>query len=320
MAAVDAVLDLFVAHGRFDEPSKGRLKFLVDDLGPERFRSLWEDAFAVAKQREHPPLPEVELLDDADRAAILAQAPPGGWTAGVRPQRTPGLASVTVDVPLGDTNASELRLFCDLADQCADGFLTFTRDQNITFRNVPLAKVAVIRAALAPRQVFLLGEGETAQIRACTGSAVCSLGITDSPGAGRGLAENAALSRNSALRVFVSGCPNSCAQHQIGDIGLAGSKVRVGGVTTDGYQVFLGAVLERQLVGEVVGRVAERDLDAAITAIVGTWEALRHHGEPLGATVRRLGIDAFAAQLEAALSDRWASGPELAEELILTIA
>jgi sulfite reductase beta subunit-like hemoprotein len=320
LAALDAVIDLFVAHGRFDEPSKGRLKFLVDDLGAERFRSLWEDAVAAAAERERPPLPDVELLAEADRAAILAQAPPGGWTIGVRPQRTPGLASVTVDVPLGDTNASELRLFCDLADQCADGHLTFTRDQNVTFRNVPLAKVATIRAALAHRNVFLLGEGETAQIRACTGSAVCSLGITDSPGAGSRLADNAALSRNSALRVFVSGCPNSCAQHQIGDIGLAGSKVRVGGVTTDGYQVYLGAVLEQQLVGEVVGRVAERDLDAAVTAIVGTWEALRHHGEPLGATVRRLGIDAFAAQIEAALSDRWASGPELAEELVLTIS
>jgi sulfite reductase beta subunit-like hemoprotein len=319
LAAVEAVLDVFVAHGRFDEPAKGRLKFLVDDLGPERFRTMWQDAFAVAREREHPPVPDVELLAEADRAAILAQAPPGGWTIGVRPQRTPGLASVTVDVPLGDTNASELQLFCDLADRCADGSLTFTRDQNVTFRNVPLAEVAVIRAALAHRHVFLLGEGVAAQIRACTGSAVCSLGITDSPGAGRRLADNAALARSSSLRVFVSGCPNSCAQHQIADIGLAGSKVRVAGATTDGYQVFLGAVLDRQLVGEVVGRVAERDLDAAVTAIVGTWEALRHHDEPLGATVRRLGMDAFSAQIEAALSDRWAVGPEPAEELAVSL-
>jgi hypothetical protein len=62
--------------------------------------------------------------------------------------------------------------------------------------------------------------------------------------------------------------------------------------------------------------VAERDLDAAVTAIVGTWEALRHHGEPLGVTARRLGLDAFSAQVEAALSDRWASGPEVSEEMV----
>jgi sulfite reductase beta subunit-like hemoprotein len=318
-AAVDALLELFVVHGHFDEPAKGRMKFVVADLGPDGFRTVWQELFEAAKARDRPPVPDVEVLVAADRAAILAQSPPGGWTIGVRPQRTPGLASVTIDVPLGDTNASELQLCCDLADQCADGSLTFTRDQNITFRNVPLAKVAQIRAALGHRSVHLLGEGATAQIRACTGSAVCSLGITDAPGAGNGLAANAALSRNSALRVFVSGCPNSCAQHQIGDIGLAGSKVRVKGVTTDGYQVFLGADLAQHLVGEVVGRVAAPDLDAAVTAIVGTWEALRHHGEQLGLTVRRLGIDAFSAQIQAALDDRWAPGPEPAEELAVTI-
>src|SRR5918995_956883 len=236
-------------------------------------------------------------------------SPSPGAGLGVRPQRTAGLASVTIDLPLGDTCSSELQLCCDLADRHADGHLTFTRDQNITFRNVPVAAVAAIRAALAERGVWLLGEGRTALIRACTGSAVCSLGITDAPGAGHDLAHGVpALARNSSLRVFVSGCPNSCAQHQIGDIGLAGSKVRVEGVTTDGYHVFLGADLDRHELGDVVGRVAARDLDAAAAAIVGTWEALRHPGEALGATVRRFGAEAFSLQIQAALADRWAPG------------
>lgn len=315
LPAVEALIDVFVAHGRFEEPAKARLKVLVQDLGADRFRSLWQAAFDEARRRPHPAPPEVEVLDEADRAAVLTEVPPGGWTAGVRPQRTPGLASVTIDLPLGDTCAAELDLVCDLADRHADGHVTLTRDQNLTFRNVPLAAVATIRAALAERGVHLLGEGRTAQIRACTGASVCALGITDSPGAGRALAGNAALSRNAALRVFVSGCPNSCAQHQIGDIGLAGSKVRVGGRTVDGYQVYLGADLARREVGEVVGRVAATDLDAAVTAVVGTWEALRHPGEGLGAFARRLGLDALSAQVQAALGHRWAPGPEPFDEV-----
>jgi len=312
LAAVEALVDTFVAHGRFDEPAKGRMKFLVDALGPDGFRAAWQAAFDAAKARPTPPEPlaPVELLGEPDRAEILRHVPPGGWSAGVRPQRTPGLASVTIDLPLGDTCASELVLCCDLADRYADGHLTFTRDQNIAFRNVALPGVAAIRAALAERGVSLLGEGRTAQIRACTGASVCALGITDSPGAGRGLAGNPALARNSALRLFVSGCPNACAQHQIGDIGLAGSKVRVNGRTTDGYQVYLGADLEEHEIGAVVGRVAEADLDAAVTAIVGTWEALRHPGESLGRTVRRFTHEAFSLQIQAALADRWAPGPE----------
>ena len=299
MAAVEALVEVFVQEGRFEEPAKARLKFLVADLGPAGFRAAWQDAFTAALDRVHTEVAPVEVLGEGDRAAILAESPPGGWSVGVRPQRTPGLASVTIDLPLGDTCASELQLCCDLADRYADEHLTFTRDQNITFRNVPLAGVSAIRAALAERGVSLLGEGQTAQIRACTGSAVCALGITDSPGAGRGLAANGALARNSALRVFVSGCPNSCAQHQIADIGLAGSKVRVDGATTDGYQVFLGADMAAHEVGVVVGRVAEADLDTAVTAIVGTWEALRHPGEGMGAMVRRLGVDAISAQVQA---------------------
>lgn len=319
MAAVEAIVDVFVGEGRFEEPAKARMKQLVEDMGADAFRSAWTAANASALDRVHPEVAPVDVLGEGDRAAVLAETPPGGWTQGVRPQRTPGLASVTIDLPLGDSCSSELELCADLADHHADGHLTFTRDQNVTFRNVPLAGVAAIRAALAERGVYLLGEGTTAQMRACTGASVCALGITDSPGAGRLLAGNAALARSSALRVFVSGCPNSCAQHQIADIGLAGSKVRVAGRTTDGYQVFLGADLARHELGEVAGRVATEDLDVAVTAIVGTWEALRHPGEALGTTVRRLGLDAVSAQIRAVLEDRWAIGPEPADQVAVAV-
>lgn len=106
------------------------------------------------------------------------------------------------------------------------------------------------------------------------------------------------------------GARTPAAQHQIADIGLAGSKVRVDGQTVDGYQVFMGADLDAHLLGEVVGRVAETHLDAAVDAIVGSWEALRHHGETLGRTARRIGLEAFSNQIKASLEDRWADGPE----------
>lgn len=314
-AAVEAIVEVFVDHGDFDNPAKGRMKFVVDRLGADGFRGEFDAALGRQLGRPQPEVPEVEVLSDEDRTVILAETPPGGWSLGVRPQRSAGLATVTIDLPLGDTNSSEFELFCDLADRHADGHLTLTRDQNVSFRNVGLAGVAAIRAAIAERGLFLLGEGRTAQIRTCTGASVCALGITDSPGLGRGLADRPSLRRNSALRVFVSGCPNSCAQHQIGDIGLAGSKVRVNGVTTDGYQVFLGSDLADHQFGEVVGRVSETDVGTALDAVIGTWEALRHHGESLSNTVRRVGLDAISLQVQAVMEDRWAPGPEPAAEV-----
>ena len=310
LAAVEAIVDVFVTHGAFDEPAKGRLKFLVADLGGELLHALWAAAYASARRRPRPALPPVDVLDDADHEAVLALCPPGGWGVGVRPQRTAGLASVTIDVLLGDIGADDVALICELADRHADGFLTLTRDQNITLRNVALGDVDAIRRRLAGRALDVLGEGASAHIRACTGSAVCALGITDAPGAGHGLADRPSLRRNPQLRVFVSGCPNSCAQHQIADIGLAGSKVRVGGRTVDGYQVYVGCDLDRHRIGEVIGRVAAGDLGDAVDAVVGSWEALRHGAETLGVTARRVGIGAFAEQIGAALDRSWAVGPE----------
>jgi sulfite reductase beta subunit-like hemoprotein len=314
LAAVEATVELYVAEGDADRPAKGRLKWVLDRLGPEELRRRWSSAFDEARRRPRPPVPDVELLGDADRVAVLSRRPPGGWGRGVRPQRTPGLALVTVDLPMGDTCGSELELLADLADRHGDGALMLTRDQNVTLRNVGLDALTSIRSAVATRGLHLDGETDTAAVRACTGSQVCSLGITDAPGAGRALTGLTSLRRNPALRVHVSGCPNSCSQHQAGDVGLAGSKVRIGGRTTDGYHLFVGTRIENGLFGEAVGRVAEADLHPAVDAVVGLWESVRRAGETMGTTFRRIGLDAVAAQLETTLAERWATGvePELA--------
>jgi ferredoxin-nitrite reductase len=217
---------------------------------------------------------------------------------------------VTIAIPLGDLSSSELLLFADLADRYGDGFITITRDQDLTMRNVAVEHVPKIRDAIAPRGLGLLAEHPGALLRACTGAAVCALGITRAPDGAKQLADLVSLARNSSLRVHVSGCPNSCAQHQVADIGLAGTRLRVEGRTTDGYQLFVGSDPEGGQVGEVVGRVAERDLPAAIDAVIGVWESTRSAGETIGRTARRVGLDAFTAYVAAVLEDRWATASQ----------
>ena len=310
LAAAEALIDVFLAHGDFENPTKGRLKYAVQQLGAEGFRQAWKDAFRAAGKRPHPEPAPVKIPTEADRVAILRVVPPGGWSAGVRPQRRTGLAYVTVDAPMGDLYGADLEVLSDLADRFCDGALNLSRDQNVVLRNVPVAAVAEVREKLLELGLYLLGEAHVATVRACTGSAVCALGITTAPDTGISLLKSPGLGRNSSLRVHISGCPNSCAQHQIGDIGLAGSKVKVGGKARDGYQIFLGADLDVHRAGEIVGRVAAEDVPAAVEAVVGTWESLRHSAETLGQTVNRLGHEAFAANIETAMRGRWESGPE----------
>jgi sulfite reductase beta subunit-like hemoprotein len=306
-----ALTEVFVAHGDLEKPAKGRMKFCIEAMGADAFRVAWQVAFARACRATDRADPvAVALLEPGDRAAAIRRRPGGGWSAGVRPQREAGLASLTIALPLGDTNRSELELIADLADRHGDGHLVLGRDQDVVLRNVPVDRVDAIRLALAPRGLTFAGEGADAAVRACTGSAVCALGISAAPADGRTLLATPGLRRNSALRVHVSGCPNSCAQHQAGDIGLAGTKVRLGGATRLGYHLYLGADLASGRVGELVGRMAADDAPSVLDAVIGTWEATRHGGESLSATVHRLGIDAFAAALESVLDDRWATGAE----------
>ncbi|MGH8973304.1 MAG: hypothetical protein ACRD0C_08880, partial [Acidimicrobiia bacterium] len=99
MAAAEAIFDLFVTHGDFESPPKGRLKFVVEKLGEDGFRAAWEQYFEAAKARPQPEPVAIEILGEADRVAILSHVPAGGWRPGVRPQRTPGLATLVVDIP-----------------------------------------------------------------------------------------------------------------------------------------------------------------------------------------------------------------------------
>jgi sulfite reductase beta subunit-like hemoprotein len=308
VAAAEALVDVFVAHGDFEHPAKARMKHLVAAMGAEGFRAAWVRAFSAAKAHPRLAPPAVDVLPPADRAAVLAAAPRGGWSAGVRPQRAAGRAMVTVDVPMGDLVGDALVHLADVAECFSDGTLRITRDQDVLLRDVPVERIDELRDVLERAGMHILGEGAAPRVRACTGAAVCALGITTAPGAGLALLRSTALARHPSLRVSVSGCPNSCAQHQAADIGLAGTKVRLGGRVGPGYQVFVGADLERDVCGEVVGRVAVGDVVAAVDALVGTWEAVRHDGEPIGRAFRRIGLDAIAAHVAALLEQRWAPG------------
>ncbi|MDQ3932487.1 MAG: nitrite/sulfite reductase [Actinomycetota bacterium] len=310
VAAGTALVDVYVAHGDFDRPNKARLKFLIRDLGASQFLGLFHQAYTRALAQTQPPTLHFEVLAPVDLARVVAQAPEGGWSSGVRPQRAPGRALVTVAVPLGDLDVEDLRGLADLADRFADGHLYPTRNQNLTLREVTLQHVPTLRERLRAIGLLLDGADQAGDVRACTGGPVCALAITPAQQVAADLLSSPALARNSHLRVHLSGCPNACAQHQIADIGFSGGKVSIGGRQALGYQVWLGGDLQESRVGSVVGRIAHQDVAAIIEAIVGLWEALRQRGETFAETAVRLGIESFAAHIGRVFQGRWEAGPE----------
>lgn len=315
LPALHALFDVYIEHGDFDQPTKARMKFLVRKLGPARFVELFRESYEHARERPWPEPPKLSTPLSSSIADILSRAPAGGWSRGVRPQRIPGWAMVTVNVPLGDLRSYELRRLCDIADDIADGHLYLTRNQNVMFRWVPLGAIPAVSAALATVGLSVDGADQARDVAVCTGGPVCSLALTPAQSVAARLLEHPALVRNSDLQVKISGCPNACAQHQIADLGFSGGKVTIAGVSMLGYQVWLGGDLAADTIGRVVGRVAERDVPAITDAIIGVWEALRDRGETLAETVARIGTEGFKAQIAAVFKGRWEPGPEPEESV-----
>jgi sulfite reductase (ferredoxin) len=296
LAAALALTETFIDLGDLDNPKKGRMKFVIEAHGEDAFRAAWNERFErLSATTDFQPEP-VDIPDVARLAEIMAHRPDGGWGDGVRPQRTPGLTLVTVNVPLGDLTGADLRVLADLA-RLGDGYLYATRNQNVQFRDVPVGRVAELRAELSALGLGLEAADSSVDVRACTGSAVCSLAITAAPTAGVRIAASPLLARNGSLRVHVSGCPNSCAQHQAADVGLSGGKVRINGVTRLGYALVVGADVAAGRLGQPIGRVASEDVEPAVSGVIGTWESLRHPGERLVETLDRVGTDVFGSHV-----------------------
>jgi sulfite reductase beta subunit-like hemoprotein len=292
--AVWSVIDWFLSEGDIEDVAKGRLKFVIEAKGEAAFRA------GVAKRFDDlaasdVPVPPVSLPAPARREEAFAEAPLGGWRDGVAPERRPGLASVTVRVPLGDLLADELEHIAELAPW---EDVVLTRDQNVVLPSVPVGDVPKLTARLAEIGLGPDGVRSALDVRACPGLAFCSLAITASQLVA--LSIEAALQERPDLRdasVAVSGCPNSCTKHQAADVGFAGAKVKVGNQVGLGYQMFLGSDLPAGLVGEPVLRVLEEEVPRAATAALEIWKAARRPGEPPGPTYRRLGLATVAGAI-----------------------
>jgi ferredoxin-nitrite reductase len=114
--------------------------------------------------------------------------------------------------------------------------------QNLIIPNVPDAGVEALKSALEkvglPWQASKIRGG----LIACTGNSYCKFASTDTKGHALELASylEKKLELDQPINIHLTGCPNSCAQHYIGDIGLLGTKVKVSGETKEGYHVFVG--------------------------------------------------------------------------------
>ncbi len=315
LPVAQAISRVFARLGEKKNRARARIKFLVANLGIDEFRRIvleerqkltpdprWTDFLSGVNAQTEVPLRRGVSLNGSER-------PEGfdAWYAtNVYHQRQPGYVVATVNLPLGDITADQLRALAEIARRFVKETIRTTVEQNIVLRWVSEGDLPELYSAL---KAIGLGEpnaGTIVDVTACPGTDTCKLGIASSRGLARELRQRLSeksLELDSAvkdLRIKVSGCFNSCGQHHIADIGFYGISRNINGYTVPHFQVMLGGKLKDNAgaYGLAAGAVPSKRIPEVVTRITERYVRDRQKGESFQDFIGRIGKKEVKAVME----------------------
>jgi sulfite reductase (ferredoxin) len=250
---------------------RARLKFLFLQHGwtAERFKAEIEARLGAPLA---PGVPD-DPPDDAYRDHV-----------GIHAQRQPGYCYIGVAVLRGRLTADQMRVAADLADRYGSGAVRTTSMQNFLIPNVRRENAPALARELEAAGFAIEASPFRRGTVACTGSEFCKLALTETKGFARGLVESLEQRLpgfDQQLRINVTGCPNSCGQHWIADLGIEGKKVKVDGAVVDAYYFCVGGAVGRhQAVARPIGlRLPATGVAPAIERLLRAFQAERRDDE-----------------------------------------
>jgi sulfite reductase beta subunit-like hemoprotein len=288
----EATVRLFHAMGNRENKHRARLKYVLRKLGEPDFRAAYQAkldevaAEALAELREAPQpatTPAAAVIDDGPRAdGYLA------WKASATfAQRQEGYASVYVRLPLGDVTSNQLRELGKIATQFGDGTVRLSIDQNLLIPWVDTKSLPSLYKALVALDLAQLDRKTARDVTSCPGAETCNLAVTKSRAVAASIQDRLAGEDAHAFAAFkdttikISGCPNSCGQHHVADLGFHGAAKTTNGVTVPMYQLHLGGGFDengarfgRQVVKVIANRVPD-----AVYALLKLFETDRAEGD-----------------------------------------
>jgi len=327
---IEAVLRVFNVYGNRKNKNKARLKFVMRERGFEWLRDTIEEQYQEILRNGGIPMPDQvpenfggfkslsPPLASGDLLPVWEPSSPAfaEWRkTNVRTQKQKGYSIVTVTTPRGNLTGHQMRGLADIADRAGDGLLRFSMIQNVIFGWVPDGALKRVYGALAKLNLTEGGADEITDVITCPGAYSCNLGITKAMGLGEGLQSVLQKQTDPAirrLRINVSGCPNSCGQHWIGDIGFYGNARKLdapegGKKEVPYYQMLLGGSSHE--FGLAVQSIPARLAPAAVGRVLEHFKQNREEGEAFRAYVLRFKVETFR-QLTADLTKPPLDDPE----------
>jgi sulfite reductase (ferredoxin) len=318
-----AIARVFARHGEKKNRNRARIKFLIQDLGIEKFRELvreerkilpfdprWTEYIeqALLEFRETPLKPGGELPN-----LVSIEASNGGsdklkrWLKfNTRPQKQPGYVTVTVALPLGDITANQLRSLADIVRRFTKETIRTTVEQNFVIRWVSKSDLPELYSALQAVGLGDAGAGALVDITSCPGTDTCKLGISSSRGLAAELhkrvSEKSFQSDEAvqSLHIKISGCFNSCGQHHVADLGFYGVSRKIAGYAVPHFQVVLGGEWEHNggSYGLPVVAIPSKNIPQVVGRLTDRYVAGRNTGETFKDFIKRIGKAELKKMLE----------------------
>lgn len=252
-----AILSVYRDHGLRANRQKARLMWLIDEWGIDRFRA------EVERWLQRPLLsaaPKDEI--DWDKRDHL----------GVHAQKQAGLFYVGLHVPVGRLDAKALFELARLAEVYGSGEVRLTVEQNVIIPNIPEASLPVFLDEPLLQRFSVQPPPLTRSLVSCTGAQFCNFALIETKNRALGLIQalEAELNIPRSIRIHWTGCPNSCGQPQVADIGLMGTKVRKNGQTVEGVDIFMGGKVGKDArLGQLVMKgIACEDLQPVLRSLL----------------------------------------------------
>ena len=307
LATLEAVLRTFDHYGNRENKLRARMKWLVDTMGIDELRqrivrerqlliasATWPGGLPdhVAERGDAPAglsttVPVTPVGGGAGRATEMTigrRDPYGRWeAANVVRGVARGTVSAYASCRLGDVTADQFAGLAALQREL-DADVRVTNRQNVVFRGLDEGQLPVLYKGLDALGMAEPGAELARDVVSCPGADTCNLAVTQSRGLaadiGRAL-EEAGLADVGGVRINISGCPNSCGQHHIADIGFFGLERRAHGRSAPGYHLLLGGhVGDTQIeFGQKALRLPAKACSQAAVRLVGRFAGEREAGE-----------------------------------------
>ena len=274
-----AMVKVFVENGCRTNRKKARLKYLVDDWGFEKFIEKTQEklTFEMGKL----PLEQCEPRLDILRHGYL----------GVHKQKQEGLNYIGLVVPVGYLTPAQMKGIAQISRRYGKGDIRMTVWQNVIIPHIADADLEAVKAEILELGMNYTANFITGGLVACTGNRGCKFASADTKGHAMLISERLSekVPLDQPINIHITGCPNSCAQHYVGDIGLVATPVKRDGESVEGYNMVIGGGVDNEqgIARELQNGIAGDELPDVIENILQKYMAKRDGSESFIEFVRR---------------------------------